>query len=310
VQNYKAIDNIERLYYKFEMNWENFRYFLALARHKTLASAGKSLLVSNVTVYRRIKAFEEQLGVILFEHNPSGYILTSAAEQLLEEIEPVEDILETSLREFQGLDQRIHGSIVIATTDTLGSKILPSILKKFKSTFPELSIELKVGQETVSLSKREADIAVRTSKQPPPNLVGRKVGNINFAVYGASSYLEKYDSISFPDDVSNHHFLVLDDSLSHLKIKQWMDKKITNEADVTKVNGMLPLFELCEAGVGLAALPTFLTTQKHTNLKEIYPIPDPSGIYAWVLTHRDLTRSTRVRVTTEFLYHELRPYFS
>ena len=291
-------------------NWESLRVFLALARHKTLTRAGESLQVSHATIYRKIKAFERELGVTLFENTPKGYSQTSAAEQLFEEMKVVENNIETSLRELRGLDQRIQGNIILATTDTFGCKLLPPILKKFQLTYPELSIELKISMETVSLSKREADIAVRTSAQPPPNLAGRKVGSIEFAVFAAQSYLKNCDPIQFPDDVDKHNFVVLDDSFGHLAIKQWMDRQISTVTTVTKVNGMLPLIELCEAGMGLAALPTFAVNSGCSDLIKVYPIPELLEHHLWVLTHRDLTRSTRVRITTEFLYRELKPFFS
>ena len=290
-------------------SWDNLRVFLALARHKTLTKAGESLQVSHATIYRKIKAFEKELGVTLFENTPNGYLQTSAADQLFEEMEVVETSIETSLRELRGLDQRIQGNIIIATTDTFGCKLLPPILKKFQAAYPELSVELKIGTETVSLSKREADIAVRTSAQPPPNLVGRKVARIKFAVFAAESYLKTCDPIQFPEDAGKHQFVVLDDSLGQLAIKQWMDRQITTATHVTKVNGMLPLIGLCEAGMGLAALPAFAVTSGCSDLKNVYSIPENREHHLWVLTHQDLTKSTRVRITTEFLYRELKPFF-
>jgi len=295
---------------KMNTSWDNLRVFIALARHKTLTKAGESLQVSHATIYRKIKAFQQELGVTLFEHTPNGYLQTSAADRLFKEMEVVESNIESSLRELRGLDQRIQGSIVIATTDTFGCKLLPPILKKFQMTYPELAIELNLSTETVSLSKREADIAVRASAQPPPNLVGRKVGRINFAVFAAESYLRNCDPIQFPENLDKHHIIVLDDRFGQLAIKQWMDRQITTATSITKVNGMLPLIELCEAGMGLAALPDFAVTSGCSDLKRIYPVPELLEHQLWVLTHRDLIKSTRIRITTEFLYRELKPFFS
>lgn len=291
-------------------NWDNLRVFLALARHKTLTRAGESLQVSHATVYRKIKAFEQELGVTLFENTPTGYLQTSAADRLFENMEVVEGHIESSLREIRGLDQRIQGSIIVATTDTFGCKLLPPILKKFQLAYPELSIELNISADTVSLSRREADIAVRASAQPPPNLVGRKVGRIDFAVFAAESYLELCDPIESAEDLGKHHIVVLDESFGHLAVKQWMDQQITEDTKVTKVNGMLPLIELCEAGLGLAAMPRFALTSGCSDLKEVFPIPESLEHHLWVLTHRDLTKSTRIRITTEFLYRELKPFFT
>ncbi len=291
-------------------SWDNLRVFIALARHKTLTKAGESLQVSHATIYRKIKAFEQELGVTLFENTPNGYLQTSAADRLFENMEVVESNIETSLRELRGLDQRIQGNIIVATTDTFGCKLLPPILRQFQTVYPEVAIELNISTETVSLSKREADIAVRASAQPPPNLVGRKVGRIDFAVFAADSYLENCEPIQSAEDLGKHHIVILDDSFGHLAIKQWMDRQISTNTTVTKVNGMLPLIELCEAGLGLAALPRFAVNSGCSDLIEVCPTPEFLEHQLWVLTHRDLIKSKRIRNTTEFLYRELKPFFS
>ena len=112
-------------------DWNHLRFFLALAQNKTLTKAGIALQVSHATVYRNVKAMEEVLGVTLFESTSNGYLLSSAGKQLLEETEDVADLIETSFRKLNGLDQRIQGNIVLATTESLASKILPEIFKKF-----------------------------------------------------------------------------------------------------------------------------------------------------------------------------------
>ena len=155
-------------------NWDQLRYFLTLARDKTLSRAGNSLQVSHSTVFRKIKTMEDDLGVTLFENTSAGYSLTEAGLNLLEEISEVGEVIESSLRRLNGLDQRIQGSIVLATTESIAGKLLPPSFKKFQEQYPEIKLEIRVGHETLNLSKREADIAIRHSRSPPSNLVNRK----------------------------------------------------------------------------------------------------------------------------------------
>ena len=108
-------------------DWDQLRFFLALAQNKTLTRAGRSLQVSHSTVFRKLKSMEEELGVTLFENTSTGYSLTNAGRQLLEETQEVGDIIETSFRKLNGLDQRIQGKIVLATTESMASKLLPKI---------------------------------------------------------------------------------------------------------------------------------------------------------------------------------------
>lgn len=291
------------------MNWDHLRYFIALARHKTLTKAGKSLRVSHATIYRKIKAFEEELGVTLFENTSNGYVLTSAAEHLLDRMDPIETAIESTLGGLMGMDQRIQGNIRLGTTDTVACKHLAHILPKFQKTYPELMIELKINQDTVSLSKREVDIAIRISREPPPNLIGRKVGSVPFAVFAAESYLEEHGIPQFPEQGDHHHFIVLDEQYSELLPKQWLDQQIEKATKVSTVNSMLTLMEMCNAGMGVATLPIPFVVEGKTHLKTICPIPETVERHVWILTHRDLMRSARIRLTTEFFFQELKVFF-
>ena len=170
-------------------DWNQLRYFLALAREKTLTRAGHSLQVSHSTVFRKIKAMEDELGVTLFENNSTGYSLTEAGMNLLEETEEVGEVIESSFRRLNGLDQRIQGSFVLATTESIAGKLLPLSFQKFQEQYPEIQLEIRVGQETLNLSKREADIAIRQSRNPPLNLVGRKIAPFPFALFAHQSYI-------------------------------------------------------------------------------------------------------------------------
>ena len=112
-------------------DWDQLRYFLALARDKTLTRAGHTLQVSHSTVFRKLKAMEDELGVTLFENTSTGYSLTEAGLNLLEETEEVGEVIESSFRRLNGLDQRIRGSVVLATTESIVGKLLPFSFQKF-----------------------------------------------------------------------------------------------------------------------------------------------------------------------------------
>ena len=117
-------------------DWDQLRYFLALARDKTLTRAGHSLQVSHSTVFRKIKAMEDELGVTLFENTSTGYSLTEAGLNLLEETEEVGEVIESSFRRLNGFDQRIRGSVVLATTESIAGKLLPLSFQKFQEHSP------------------------------------------------------------------------------------------------------------------------------------------------------------------------------
>ena len=287
-------------------DWDQLRYFLALARDKTLTCAGHSLQVSHSTVFRKIKAMEDELGVTLFENTSTGYSLTEAGLNLLEETEEVGEVIESSFRRLIGLDQRVKGSVVLATTESIAGKLLPLSFQKFQEQYPEIQLEIRVGQETLNLSKREADIAIRQSRNPPLNLVGRKIAPLAFALFAHQSYIEKKGAIDFPNDIDQHHFILLDESMSFLEAKSWLDRKVGNPAGMIKVNSMITLVQLCEAGLGIAAFPDYPKTFLNPQLKRIMGLPKFKESSLWILTHKDLIRSKRIRLATDFFYQELK----
>ncbi len=249
---------------------------------------------------------EDELGVTLFENTSTGYSLTEAGLNLLEKTEEVGEVIESSFRRLNGLDQRIRGSVVLATTESIAGKLLPLSFQKFQEHYPEIQLEIRVGQETLNLSKREADIAIRQSRNPPLNLVGRKIAPLPFALFAHQSYIEKKGAIDFPNDIDKHHFILLDESMSFLEAKSWLDRKVENPAGMIKVNSMITLVQLCEAGLGIAAFPDYPKSFLDPQLKRIMGLPKFKESSLWILTHKDLIRSKRIRLATDFFYQELK----
>lgn len=128
-------------------NWEDLKYFVALAKEKKLLRAAKLLNSNHTTVYRRILQFEEKFDVRLFERTPSGYYLTPAGEALYEKVGGLEEQMDDIYSSIQGLDNQIKGNILLTTTPTVATTFLPEILRKFKKKWPDLTISLKVSNQ-------------------------------------------------------------------------------------------------------------------------------------------------------------------
>ena len=193
---------------------------------------------------------------------------------------------------------------MITTTDSLGYRVLPKVIQRLKSTYPALKVDLRVGNDLVNITKGEADIAVRTSKNPPPHLVGRKVGKVQFVPCAGHAYLQHHPTESFPKDTSKHRFIRLDHSFSNIPAQQWFLNQLSPDDDVTIVNGMMCALELCRAGLAIAVLPSYLVAgdQELTVLPTQSTIP---GNDLWILMHKDLRDAARVRATKHFLSEAL-----
>jgi DNA-binding transcriptional LysR family regulator len=290
-----------------DWNWDNLRYFLALARTPKLARAADRLGVSHTTVFRRIQRFETELDTRLFERTPDGHVLTPAGERLLAEVEKMEVALGTISREIVGADQRIDGTVVITTVDLLAAVLLPDVLLRLKQAHPGLAVHLKVGRELADLSRREADIAIRMTRAPPPQLVGRRLGQLVTVACASERYLEAHPTERFPATATGHRF-VIDSSIPYVAIHRWLGPDI-DPARVTTCDTLGTAVSLCLAGLGIAVLPRYLV-DRHPELRVLATPTDCPGLPVWLLTHPDLKDTARIRVTTRFLFEELQHEFA
>jgi len=291
-------------------SWDHIRFFLALAEHGTLSSAAKSLNVSHSTVQRRVRSFEEELQSHLFDHTTQGYALTAAGESLYAEALKMRVTMEAISREITGADKKIEGEVSITSTDTLSSFVLPSIIANIKADYPSLRFVIRTENSLSNISHRESDIAIRTGFQPPENLIGRKVGEVRFAVAASTSYIANHGLSAFPDNVSEHSFIQLDSSFSHTTFHQWLDKRLNNMAcDVTFSSSFIAAAALAKAGVGIAILPSYIIDQEdqlvELKINENIPASD-----LWVLSHVDLRDVEKIRVVRQRLHEELSRFFS
>jgi DNA-binding transcriptional LysR family regulator len=173
------------------MDWDDLRYVLAVGNAGSLAGAARTLGVNHTTVLRRIGAFEQRLGVRLFERLPTGYVLTAGGEQLIAAARNIDATVTTLERKLAGQDLRLAGTVRVTTTDTVMGSILPEILAEFRHSHPGIQVEIAVSNLMFNLTKREADVAIRPAADPPETLIGRRISGIAFAVYGSPDYLAR-----------------------------------------------------------------------------------------------------------------------
>jgi len=155
------------------MEWDDLRIVLAVSREGTLSGAARRLGVTHSTVFRRLGAIEEQIGVRLFERFRDGYVPTPAGETTAETAARLEDEVLTLERRLSGQDLRPSGVVRITTTDTLGT-ILMRHLQAMRALHPGIQFEVVISNAMANLTRREAEIAIRPTLEPPESLVGRR----------------------------------------------------------------------------------------------------------------------------------------
>jgi DNA-binding transcriptional LysR family regulator len=276
------------------MDWDDIKLFLALMRGGNVRVAAAKLGVSHSTVARRVDAMEERLATRLFERLPTGYVLTSVGEDMLAVAEQVEDELEGLERRIEGRDNRLSGRIRVTMVDALATHLLMPHLAEFSQIYPEIDIEVPVAYETADLDRREADVALRFAQNPPGHLIGRKLVTCATAAYGSKRYLLNRH-LQSPEDA---RWIGFGPGGPYPKwVKQSSYPAIPARGEFIS---LLVQLSACKAGMGLAMLPCFLGDGEASLRRLSSPKADPS-FDLWILTHRDMRASARIRVFCEFI---------
>jgi len=191
------------------MNWDDIRFVHALAAGTTLADAASRLGVSPSTVHRRVGKIEARLGARLFNRDRSGYHVTSAGEEVVAMAGEIDGRVTSLNLKLAGAELKPKGIVRITTTDTI-APILTRHLAEFNIRYPEIILELIVSSSFLNLSRRDADMAIRPTNDPPETLIGSRLGQVTYSVYGARKLIAKLDS----QTVNNHKWVGFDDSVA------------------------------------------------------------------------------------------------
>ena len=278
------------------MEWDDLRIVLAIFREGTLSGAARRLGVTHSTVFRRLGAIEQQMGARLFERFRDGYVPTPAGETAAAAAARLEDEVLTLERWLSGQDLKPSGIVRIATTDTLGT-ILTRYVSAMRAAHPEIQVEIAISNSMANLARREAEIAIRPTPEPPEILVGRRIADIAHAIYGSRAYLSRHED----KDLSAHDWIAPDDALASTVIGRWIHENLHAPHITCRVDALPTLRDATLAGLGLALLPCYLGDPA-SGLRRLTPktLAEPRSAL-WLLTHDDLRRTARIRATLDFL---------
>jgi DNA-binding transcriptional LysR family regulator len=174
-----------------DLNWDDLRYYLALAQERRLSAAGRALGVKHTTVARRIDALEAQLGTRLFDRSAEGYSMTQAGENLYQHALVMEEQALAVQREIIGLDAQLAGPLKLTAPYNLLCLMIVPVLHRLQRAYPGIEVELIGTTGLLDLAARQADIALRFTATPPDYLIGRKIMPMYHGIYASRTYLEK-----------------------------------------------------------------------------------------------------------------------
>jgi DNA-binding transcriptional LysR family regulator len=275
------------------IDWDDLRYFLAVARARSLTSAAHSLKVSQPTVSRRLAAMEQRLGVRLFERGKDGYDLSGPGAEIYEAANQVGEDITDIERRLVGRDQNLSGQVTVTCTEVMSNLYLAPHLARFAQMNPGINLSVNCTFQNLSLSRGEADVAVRNTNRAPDTLIGRRLVKVATAIYAARDQAEQlranpkcWNWIGWQDD-----------AYTRLLITSHFPNAVVRH----RVDDMQTMRSMARSGLGVAALPCYMAD---TDPGLVRVLPDPimeGALDLWVLRHPNVRQVARLRLITEFL---------
>ncbi len=275
-----------------EIDWEDVRYFAALARHGSLSATARALAVTHATVARRLASLERALGTKLFERRPSGYALTATGRSALASAGTMKHAADALPR--LSPERRLSGLVRVTATPSLATAFLIPHLAVLQRQHAGLELELIADLRPISLPRHEADIALRLGRPAGGELLGRRIGKIGLGFYGTAAWR---DRIKRGEPAA---FVGFDEAGAQIPDAAWMARRFPARQFAFRTNSQIAQAEAARAGCGVALLPSFMTA----NDRLLVPIrlsETPPSRELWLLTRRDVDHSPPLRLVTDYL---------
>lgn len=280
------------------MDWNDLRYFLAIARAGSLAAAARELGVEHTTVSRRLAALEGDLDAKLFARGPSGLSLTPAGADIVPCVEAIAAQIDAIQRKVSGADAAIAGTVRLTIPES-GNAYFMQHVAALRVRHPELVIEILSDNRALDVRRGEADIAVRFRDVTDPELIVRKAGTAGWALYASPAYVARKGTPGSSDDLRDHDVIGFDGSLAEAEGARWIRSLRDPPRIVMRGNSVAAAVSAAAAGLGIAPLPCFAAAAEPALVRVTPELIGARDIL--IVVHPDLVRVARVRATLDFL---------
>ena len=280
------------------LGWGDFQVILAVARIGQLSKAAEALALSHVTLLRKISSIESRLKARLFDRLRGHYTPTSAGDELIQAAEAMAPLARDAEMKVLGQDLRPSGHVRITAAGIVVSHLLPPVLGQFVAAFPEVTLEFLTSRNHLSLSRREADVALRVSDKVPDWLVGRKLAELNFKVYGLRRKGLKPSIQPLTVLVQQKRWVAFESDARDLKFDRWLQDNVPDASVLVRVDSFEHALAMLRGGIGIALLPAFLEQV----CPELIPLSEPIAELRtplWLITHKELRNAMRIKVVMQ-----------
>ena len=295
-----------------DLDWDDLRFFLAVAAAGSLSAAARELAVNTTTVLRRIGNLEAALEARLFERLRSGYTLTQDGTRLLQSLEPVDTSLSSLQRDFQA-DSGAYGGVVrLSASDVVAGGLIGPAVPNFLKTAPDITLDIITdpslsgpgGAPRVMNVLRDVDIALRLARPTHGDMLARKLCDVAYGVYATPGYQAKFGPINSAGDLTGHQVVAFSEEERPLGPVWWLSRAEKNAKVVMRASSVATRLNAILGGEVVAALPCFIAHQQ-TALVQLVGPELVGNLELWLLTRADLARLGHVRTVMDFLIQQV-----
>ena len=276
------------------------RAFLATAETGSLSGAARKLGLTQPTVGRQVSALEEELEVALFERTARSMTITDAGRDLLADARAMGEAANRIALRAQGRAHTLDGTVRITASDMMSAYVLPDTLLRLRTLAPRLRVDVIASNDIRDILKREADIAIRHVRPEQPDLIARSIGDAPAHLYASKAYIAARGRPECISDLQNHDFISMGDDALYLDAMHQRGIPVRAENLCLSSTSGITIWELVRKGFGIFPMSEDIARQ-FDDVEAVLPDVTNMSLPVWLVTHRDLHTSRRIRLVFDSL---------
>ena len=282
------------------VDWRLIRSFLVVSELGSLSAAARRLGVSQPTLSREIQALENSSGLSLFRRTTQGLILTEAGHSLVDAASRMAEAADAFNRQASGLSAELEGDVRISANEVVGIFLLPPALAEFRRLHPGVQIEIVISNYASSLSKREADIALRMFRPTQPDLVARRLPDMALGFYAHQDYVAQFGDPANMDEFKGHTVIGYDENMEFIEGAAQLGYHLVRQNFALRTDHLLAQINLARSGAGITGVHVGLTRFWPELVPVMQWVPIPA-LEFWIVCHSDVQYNSRIRALNHFL---------
>lgn len=286
------------------LDWNQLKAFLETAETGSLSAAARKLGLSQPTLSRQVAAIEQRLGVTLFERVGKAMALTPTGHDLLEHARAMGAAAETLGLAASGRAQAVGGVVSVSASDMLATYLLPPLVRQLREIEPSIAIEVIATDSLSDLLRREADIAIRHVKPEQPDLIARFIREAAANFYASDDWVTIHGHPRSAEDAAKLPFVGSDRAGQFLDYLRRHGLPVSESNFSCYADHSKAYWALVRHGMGIGAMIDEIARETPGVARVLDDVP-PVRFPIWLVTHRELRTSRRIRVVFEALVQVL-----